>query len=370
MSNMRPLASPKIDRETRQALNILAMPRLPASVTFAGRDWQVQGSMLARHEVQRAAPGSAFTLRATLASHPIAVKVPVDFLGDILSATLPAGTPISHVPESLSLALIEVAIGELVASLATQGLTFELLGLEQSDAVTEYNNIMSATLNGMPDGDASTCTIMLFASNGALPVLASLCQQVPMDETLKAPDIPTKVRLEIGESSLSFTDFTNLTTGDVIFPDTISIPDDTGSILLRVSQRLGLRGVWTGTQITIQEVITVNMPPSDAPEIVDEDSDIPENETEESAVSEPVDISSLADLPVQLSFDLGVHQLSLAELNKTGVGSVFETGRTPENMVTIRANGAAVGRGELVDLDGRTGLRITRWNIPSTPDKD
>ena len=370
MSNIRPLASPKLNRETRQALNILAMPRLPATVAFAGCDWQVKIRMLAHHEAQSAISGSAFTLRATLAGHPIALKVPVDFLGDILSATLPQGTPVSHVPESLSLALIEVAIGELVASLASVGIAFELLGLEQSNALGEYDHAVSAMLRRAPDDDASSCRIICFASDGALPVLASLCRQVPIDETLRAPDIPTKVRLEIGESSLPLMDFKDLGAGDVIFPDTISIPDDTGSILLRVSQRLGLRGVWKDTQITIQEVVTVNMPPSDAPEIVDEDSDILENETGANTVSDPVDISSLADLPVRLSFDLGAQEISLSELNRTGVGSVFETGRTPENMVTIRANGAAVGRGELVDLDGRTGLRITRWNIPSTPDKD
>ena len=235
------------------------------------------------------------------------------------------------------------------------------------NTITSYRQ----TLRGLTEGDASTSTIMLFSSDGALPVLASLAQQVPIDETLKAPDIPTKVCLEIGESLLSLADFQDLGTGDVIFPDTISIPDDTGSIMLRVSQRLGLRGVWQGTQITIQEVITVNMAP--LPILLKSSTRTAISwKTKLGQAPFPTRLTSaaLADLPVQLRFDLGVHEISLAELNKTGVGSVFETGRTPENMVTIRANGATIGRGELVDLDGRTGLRITRWNIPSTPGKD
>ncbi|MCC9620370.1 type III secretion system cytoplasmic ring protein SctQ [Thalassospira sp. MA62] len=374
MTSMRPMSRSKISQPTRQALNSLALPRLPVDVRFADHDWRLQMRMIARHTVDGIKPDAAFTLRAKLADQQIAIMVPVSFLGDLLRTTLPAGTPISHVPESLSLALIELALAELVTRLGKNGVAFDLVGLDQNSHLpADLPHTMSLTLSDQAAAPAfAPCTLLLFATDGALPVLASLCRQVPVDETLKAPDIPTKVHLQIGETSLLMSDFRDLAAGDVIFPDVLNVPDTNSTVLLHVSKRLALRGIWQGTQITIDEVITVNMPPSDAPEIVDEDSDLidtgPTDGSDEN--SDPVEMETLADLPVRLTFDLGSHEISLADLGKTGVGTVFETGRTAENMVTIRANGAAIGRGELVDLDDRTGLRITKWNVASAPSKD
>ena len=370
MSEMRSLVTRKINAETHKALNILATPRHGIDVTFAGHAWQVQSRMVVRADLDQKQLEAAFTLEATLSGHDISLRVPTRILATLLGATLPAGTPISHIPESLSLALIEMALGELVANLSAVGIGFELRGLTQNDVLPDQEHILSVSLTDMTLDESTANRILVFASDGALPALASLYGRMPADDVLDVPNIPKMLRLEVGESNISLSDLRSLRAGDAIFPDTINVPDSAGGILLRVSKKLGLRGVWHGSQITIQEVITVSLPPSDAPEIVDEDSDIPEIDGETPSGSDPLELSSFADIPVRLTFDLGHHEISLADLQKTGVGSVFETGREAENMVTIRANGAAIGRGEMVNIDDRIGLRITRWNITPDGDKD
>lgn len=63
-------------------------------------------------------------------------------------------------------------------------------------------------------------------------------------------------------------------------------------------------------------------------------------------------------LPVRLSFDLGETTLTLAELQQLQPGEVIALQRPLGGAVTIRANGACIGRGEVVDIDGRCAVAI------------
>jgi type III secretion protein Q len=67
-------------------------------------------------------------------------------------------------------------------------------------------------------------------------------------------------------------------------------------------------------------------------------------------------------VPVQLRFEMGVGSLTLKELNALSSGTVIRLQGTvnPPN-VAIRAGGQLVGRGELVDLDGKLGVQIVQW---------
>ena len=69
-----------------------------------------------------------------------------------------------------------------------------------------------------------------------------------------------------------------------------------------------------------------------------------------------------AGLPVTLTFDVGRIDMTVADFTHLGSGSVIEIGRPVPEPVEIRANGRHVGHGELVDIDGALGVRITRWS--------
>lgn len=68
-------------------------------------------------------------------------------------------------------------------------------------------------------------------------------------------------------------------------------------------------------------------------------------------------------LPVQVEFELGRTEMSVGELADLQPGYVFTLGAVVEgNNVVIRANGRAVGRGELVAVGDTLGVRLLSWS--------
>jgi type III secretion protein Q len=78
----------------------------------------------------------------------------------------------------------------------------------------------------------------------------------------------------------------------------------------------------------------------------------------------------IQDLPIRVSFDLGHTTLSLGKIQSLQAGEVIALARTVDDFVTIRANGSAIGTGQLVDIDGRLGVTISRLHAPSSPSVD
>lgn len=69
-------------------------------------------------------------------------------------------------------------------------------------------------------------------------------------------------------------------------------------------------------------------------------------------------LAALDDLPVRLEFIAGRVQVPLAELEQMQTGYLVDLQSAADGAVEIQANGRLVGRGELVDLEGRTGVRL------------
>lgn len=75
-------------------------------------------------------------------------------------------------------------------------------------------------------------------------------------------------------------------------------------------------------------------------------------------VAEGVAVAS--DLPVQLTCVLGSKKFSLKELMEFQTGKVINLERAPNEIVDLVANGKMVARGELVEIDGKLGVRIIK----------
>ena len=70
------------------------------------------------------------------------------------------------------------------------------------------------------------------------------------------------------------------------------------------------------------------------------------------------------DLPVLLQVVLGEKELTLAQANHLTPGSIVELENRQGDAVGLAVNGKQVGRGELVDVDGKLGVRILNWRAP------
>ena len=67
-----------------------------------------------------------------------------------------------------------------------------------------------------------------------------------------------------------------------------------------------------------------------------------------------------SDLPVQLVAVMGRKGITVKDLLGYRVGQVVSFDKKPFDAVEIIVNGKIIGRGELVDLDGKLGVRILK----------
>lgn len=73
------------------------------------------------------------------------------------------------------------------------------------------------------------------------------------------------------------------------------------------------------------------------------------------------DIAELSpDVPVNLVAVIGKTTVTVADLIKYRIGKVIDLGRAPGETVDLVANGRLIARGELVDMDGKLGVKIQK----------
>ncbi|AVO50572.1 YscQ/HrcQ family type III secretion apparatus protein [Melaminivora suipulveris] len=81
-----------------------------------------------------------------------------------------------------------------------------------------------------------------------------------------------------------------------------------------------------------------------------------------------LDAATLQELPVRLSFDLGELRLTLGELQALQPGQTLALAHPLAGAVRIRANGALVGEGDLVEIDGQLGVSVrSLWPAGDAP---
>lgn len=100
----------------------------------------------------------------------------------------------------------------------------------------------------------------------------------------------------------------------------------------------------------------------EADEPVEDEDNIDEEEfTDDSAdpISEEM-MDFASDVPVQVVAVLGKRSLSMKELLNVQMGQVIELNRPLNEVVDLVANGKLLARGELVNIDGKMGVRIIK----------
>ncbi len=71
-------------------------------------------------------------------------------------------------------------------------------------------------------------------------------------------------------------------------------------------------------------------------------------------------INAIGDVPVRLTFDLGELVLPFSDIQSLTQGYVIDLNIPVKQAVTIRSLNKIIGAGELVDIDGRMGVRIVK----------
>jgi type III secretion protein Q len=68
------------------------------------------------------------------------------------------------------------------------------------------------------------------------------------------------------------------------------------------------------------------------------------------------------DLPLRFQVVVDEHEMTLAEAEQIAPGAVVDLHRDPREPVRLAVNGRVIGTGELVEIEGRLGVRILSWS--------
>jgi len=71
-------------------------------------------------------------------------------------------------------------------------------------------------------------------------------------------------------------------------------------------------------------------------------------------------VNLTGDIPVQIVAVLGKKSVTVKEIVSLRMGEVVELNRLPNEAIDLVANGKLIAKGELVDIDGRLGVRILK----------
>lgn len=144
-------------------------------------------------------------------------------------------------------------------------------------------------------------------------------------------EIPVPCKLEIGYTILTYKLLQTVERRDIIFLD--EYYPLTENIIIRTRDDSLFRAKWSYGTITINE------------EIANDDS-------------QEEYMSSSSDMPVKITMDLGNVLIPMGEMKKLASGYVFTTEQSTASPVTLRIHGKRFAIGELLDVEGRVGVRI------------
>jgi type III secretion system YscQ/HrcQ family protein len=180
-------------------------------------------------------------------------------------------------------------------------------------------------------------------------------------------ELPVELALLGGTATLSAGDVASLDLGDVVVPEhwsarPTSMPDTGGSLGVwqGVACAVSVHGgpalrVALGTDVTLLAV-------ERGPERTSRSGSPSSIDVREGALPGSHDMSEnavpAAEIPVELSVELGRLTMSVGELSALVAGSVLVSGIPAGQPVTLRAGAKIIARGELVVVDGELGVRI------------
>ncbi len=255
-----------------------------------------------------------------------------------VAASFP-GLELPTLPAPVAMAVIETALRAASEPLSHLGLgDLQVKGIESSATAThsaeERWNLQLATGGVSLAGSLST-------TGAGLAQLARCLDGLPRAlGPLGLQAIPVVLRAEVGFSRLSLAEWAALAPGDAILMDRPLLGTDGELWLAAGAWGLKARpdhGQWIVAEAWRKE--------GWAMDLLDDDDALDR-------------LDGIRSLPVRVAFDIGELRLSVGDLESLQVGHALDLGRPMSEAVSIRINGARVGHGELVDIDGRLGVVI------------
>jgi type III secretion system YscQ/HrcQ family protein len=160
-------------------------------------------------------------------------------------------------------------------------------------------------------------------------------------------DAQVALRLEVGRTAVARDDLAGLAVGDVVLFERFGVRDVRGGpVTLRLG-RGGFAARLEGDTLRVEDFYRLNV-------------GAPSMEFDSSGKDAASADQLLKELPVEVVCELGRVTMSGRELVELRPGAVIPAGRPLAGPVDLTVGGRVVARGELVDVEGEIGVRITQ----------
>ncbi|WP_313625243.1 type III secretion system cytoplasmic ring protein SctQ [Achromobacter sp.] len=258
-----------------------------------------------------------------------------------LAARFPDLDP-GDVPPALAALAIESLLAEAMAALSASSPGGPARVVALDAGASPLPQAWTLTARNPVNGD--TVYASLEADGLGLMLLAGLVSSAaPSDNGIAVDTVPVRVAARLGWTDLPAAELRELQARDTIFLDQYLVTPEGELWLAAGGQGLRVRPEQSSYLVThgwTSLMTETPQSPADA----------------EAGAQTPFDIDAI---PVRLTFELGERHLTLGELRQLQPGQSFDLERPlADGPVIVRANGALLGTGELVEIDGRIGVTL------------
>ena len=276
-----------------------------------------------------------------------------------VSASLPEAG-LCSVPEALLAPAVETLLTQVCEAVDGAHTSARLLVCEEPVSGGPLRHSWTLTARNKQTGQIAHA--VLEADALGLMLLANLIKRAPrMSNGMCDETLPVVVYADLGWTTLPASELKNLRPRDTVFIDHYRVMPE-GDLWL-VAGAQGLRVRPTADSYCVTQGWTSLM--NEIPEFPEDDHEREESLDEDSPETEPASTFDVDAIPVRLTFCLGERQLTLGELRSLQPGETFDLARPlASGPVIVRANGAWLGTGDLVDIDGRIGVTLRTLGDP------
>lgn len=344
------LALPRLTRNEAEARTLLAQNVRGVGVLLGEEAWEFSIEPLARDATIGFGADDCI-IRVDWAGAPFELRLPASAADTWLRGTF-ADEDWPSFPQPVRAAAFEAALQDCLQVLESAG-----RGPLRVDSIDEAPSEPAPATTSHHFGhhfglslarEQATVQATLSTNSFGLMLLAGLAAQ---HEAAAGPigraDVPVLLKAEVGIATLAHAELRSLVPGDAVLLDEWNVSHE-GELWLRHAE-WGLKARIDGMHLEVTE------PFGSMEGMMDDDYD--DEEIDDTFADEaPLEIDAM---PVRLHFDIGHRTLTLGELCQLQVGQVLELARPLSQAVSIRANGALVGTGELMEIGGRIAVAVT-----------
>jgi type III secretion protein Q len=331
-----PLQLKRISKQQMETCNLLYCRYFLITAVWLGRQWQWTFGH-SRHPAPR-----RVELELDWGSARVVLRADLPWLEHVAQILLQTSDMVA-LPPDLQIALAETAFADLadrIEAISKRPLRITRVQVfSQADATAAaLEGMEGVEWNAECDGQQFDGELWLDATGVKFAGTASRHLECIRPEWLAWELLPVRLRFVLGSTTLPSGAFASLGLRDVIVLDESWLMAKE-TLTVMAGSNAGFRARLSGAQLIVTEGWVSMM---------DESFD------DEEYAAEDI----IGELPIRLTFDLGERSVPFGELEAIAPGYTFDLGRDLRQAVIIRANGMVIGEGELVDIDGRTGVAV------------